>query len=70
MYASIGIEEAIIGRTLSTTYSKDRSHSHSWNDKDHAFGYQLDEWGVDMLFHNSYGVIIREMNLYDEDREK
>ena len=46
VYTSACIEEAIIGRTLSNTYSKDGSHSHSWNDEDHDFDYKLDQWGV------------------------
>ena len=41
------IEEARIGSTLSHTDSKDGSHSHSWNDEDHAFDYHLDQWGVE-----------------------
>ena len=34
------IEEARIGMTLSNTDSKNVSHSHYWNDEDHAFVYQ------------------------------
>ena len=32
----------MIGKTLSRTDSNDISHSHSWNDEDLAFGYQID----------------------------
>ena len=32
VYTSACVEEAIIGITLSDTYSKDGSHGHSWND--------------------------------------
>ena len=39
VYISDCIEESRIGRTLSHTYSKDGSHSSSWNDEDHAFDY-------------------------------
>ena len=50
VYTSAFIEEARIGRTLSHTDSKNGSHSHSWNDEDHAFDYQLYQWGVGKLF--------------------
>ena len=59
VYTSACIEEARIGRTLSNTDIKDGSHSHSCNDEDHAFYYQLDQWGVDKLFQNSDEVITR-----------
>ena len=49
----------MIGRTLSHTDSKDGSHSHSWNDEDHAFDYQLDQWDVDKLFPNEDEAITR-----------
>ena len=62
MYTSACIEEAIIGRNISHIDSKYGSHSHSWNDEDHAFDYQLDQWGVTKLFQNSVEVIIRELN--------
>ena len=52
VYKSACIEEASIGSTLSHTYSKDASHSHSWKYEDHEFDYQLDQWGVDKLFQN------------------
>ena len=45
LYTSTCIEEARIGSTISHTDSKDASHSHSWNDEDHAFDYQLYQWG-------------------------
>ena len=67
MYASACIEEARIGKTLSRTESIHGLHSHSWNDEDHAFDYQLDQWGVDKFFQNSDEVIIRELKLYIED---
>ena len=59
MYTSTCIEESIILRTVPHTDSKDGSQSHSWNDKDQAFDYQLDQWGDEKLFHNSDEVIIR-----------
>ena len=37
VYTGTCTEEAIIVRTLSNTYSKDGSHSHSWNDEDNYF---------------------------------
>ena len=46
MYKSAGIEEVEIGRNIYHTDSKDSSHSHYWNDEDHAFDYQLYQWGV------------------------
>ena len=64
MYISDCIEEARIGRNLSQIDIKDGSHSHSWNDGDHAFDYQLDQWGVEKLFQNSDEAIIRELKLY------
>ena len=70
MYTSDSIEEARIVWNLSHTDSKDGSHSYSWNDEDHAFDYQLDQWGVEMLCQNSDEVIIRELKLYDEYRGK
>ena len=59
VYTSAYIEEARIGRSLSYTNSKDGSHSHTWNDEDHGFKYQLDQWGVEKLFQNSDEAIIR-----------
>ena len=70
MYTSACIEEARFGENLSHTYSKDGSHSYSWNDEYHAFDYKLDQWGVEKLFQNSYEAITREFNLYIEDRGK
>ena len=64
VYTSACIEEERIGRTLPHTYSKDGSHSHSWNDEYHAFEYQLDQWGVEKLFQNSDEAITRELKLY------
>ena len=59
----------MIGSNISHTDSKDVSHRHSWNDQEHAFGYQLDQWGVKKFFHNSDEVIIRELKFYIEDWE-
>ena len=53
------IEKSIITRTLSHTDSKYGSHSHSWNDEDHAFRYQLYQWGAEKLFQNQDELIIR-----------
>ena len=70
MYTSACIEEVRIGRTLSHTDGKDGSHSHSQNDEEHVFKYQLDQWGVEKLFQNSEEAIIRELKFYIEDWEK
>ena len=70
MYTPACIEEARIAGTLSHTYSKNGSHSHSWNDEYHAFEYQLDQWSVDKLFQNSHEAITRELKLYIEYWEK
>ena len=67
VYISAFIEEARIRRALSHTDSKDGSHSHSWNDEDHAFDYQLDQWGFENLFQNSDEVIIRNLKVYIEN---
>ena len=67
VYTYACIEEARIGKALSKIDSKDGSHSHSWNDKDHAFECQLNQWGVKRLFQNSDEVITRELKLYIED---
>ena len=64
VYTSACIEEARILRTLSHTDMKENSHSHTWNDEDHAFDYQLDQWGVEELFQNSDETITRELKLY------
>ena len=50
MYTSACIEEARIGSNLSYTDIKDGSHSHTWNNEDHAFACQLDQWGVEKFF--------------------
>ena len=52
MYTSACIEEASIGRTLYHKDNNNGSHSHTWNDKDQAFDYQLYQWGVEKLFQN------------------
>ena len=59
MYTSACIEEASIGRTLSHTYTNDGSHSHTWNDEEQAFDYQLYQWGVEKLFPNAVEAITR-----------
>ena len=69
-YTSDFIEEAKIGRTPSRTDSIDGSHIHSWNDEYHASEYQLDQWGVEKLFQNSYEVIIKQWKLYIKYRGK
>ena len=66
-YISAWTEEEISGKTLTNMDSKDGSHSHSWNYEDHAFRYQLYQWGVEKLLQNSDEVIIREKKLYVED---
>ena len=66
MYTSVCIEEAILGRNLSHIYSKYGSHSHSWNDEDHAFDYQLDQWDTEKFFHNSDESITRWLKFYIE----
>ena len=65
MYTSDCIEEASIRSTLSHTYGKDGSHSHSCNYEDHAFDYQLDQWGVEKLFQNSDEAII---NVFSQEK--
>ena len=69
LYTSAYIEEESIVRTLSHTDSKDGSYSHSWNDEDHAFGYQLYQWDVEKLFQNSDEAITSELKLYIEEWE-
>ena len=64
VYTSACIEELSIVKTLSHTDIKDASHSHLWNDEDHAFDYQLYQWGVKKLFHNSNEAITRKLKLY------
>ena len=70
MYTSTCIEEARIGRTLSDTDTNNGSHSHTWNDDDQAFDYQLYQCGVEKLFHNKYEAITRELKMYIEEWEK
>ena len=70
VYTSACIEETSIGRTISQIDSKYGSHSHSWKDQEHAFDYQLYQWGVYKLFQNSDEALIRELKLYIEDKEK
>ena len=67
MYTSTCIEEESIGSTLPHTYSKDGSHSHTWNDEDQSFDYKLDQWGVDKLFPNEDEAITRELRMYIEE---
>ena len=66
MYTSDCIEESRILRTLSHTESTYGSQSHSRNDADHAFDYQLDQWGVEKFFKNSDKAITRELKIYIE----
>ena len=66
MYTYDCIEEATIVRNIYHTDSKYGSYSYSWNHEDHTFNYQLDQWGVDKLFHNPDEEIIRELKLYIE----
>ena len=63
------IEEESTRRNLSNTDSKDSSHSHSWNDQDHTFDYQLDKWVVKKLFQNSDEEITRKLKFYNEEWE-
>ena len=69
-YTSEYFEEARIRKTLYHTYIKDGSHSDSCNDEDHAFDYQLDQWGVEKLFLNSNEAITRYLKLYIEYWDK
>ena len=39
VYESTFVKAASIGSTLSHAYSKNGSHSHSWNDSYHSFVY-------------------------------
>ena len=70
VYTSACIEEEKIGKTLLNRNSKDVSHSHSWNEDDHTFDYQLYQRIVDKLFQNPYEVIIRDLKMYIVDWEK
>ena len=69
VYTSACIEEARIGKSLSNTDSNDNSHSHSCNDKDHTFDYQLYKRGAEKLFQTSYEVVTKELKKYIEDWE-
>ena len=55
-----------IGRSLSDIDTNNGSHSHTWNDDDQAFDYQLDQWGVEKMFHSQYEAITRELKMYIE----
>ena len=66
VYTSACIEEARIGRSLSHTDTNNGSHSHTWNDENQAFDYQLDQWGVEKLFPNEDEAITRELKIYIE----
>ena len=70
MYTSACIEEERIGRSLYDIDTNNGSHSHTWNDEDQAFGYQLDKWGVDKLLPNQGETITRELKIYIEEWEK
>ena len=70
VYTYAYIEEASIGRTLSHTDTNNGSHSHTWNDEDQAFDYQLYQWGVYKLFPNEDEAITRELKMYTEKWEK
>ena len=70
MYKYACIKKARTGRNLSHTDSKDDSHSLSWNDEGHAFDYELYQWGVERLFHNSDEAITRELKFYIKEWEK
>ena len=67
MYTSACIEELRILGTLSHTDSKYGSRSNSWNYEDHAFDYQLDQWGVEKLLQNSDEAITTELKVYIKD---
>ena len=63
MYTSACVEESRIGGCVSDTDTNNGSHSHTWNDEDQAFDYQLDQWGVEKLFTNEDGAITRELKI-------
>ena len=67
MYTSACIEEARIERSVSDTDTNNGSHSHTWNYDEQAFDYQLDQWGVEKLFHNQDEEITRELKMYIEE---
>ena len=56
-----------MGRSLSDTDTNNGSHIHNWNDDDQDFDYQLDQWGVEKLFHNQDEAITRELKMYIEE---
>ena len=53
--------------TLSCTDTNDGSHSHTWNDDDQAFEYQLYKWVIEKLFMNADEAITRELKIYIEE---
>ena len=57
-------------KTLSNNDINDGSYSHSWNVEDHAFEYELYQWGDEKLFQTSDEVIIRELKIYVKYRGK
>ena len=59
VYTSTCIEEERIGRSVYDTDTNNGSHSHTCNDYDQAFEYQLDHWGVEKLLHNQDEAITR-----------
>ena len=67
MYTYACIEAVRIGRYLSYTDTNNGSHSHTWNDDDQAFDYQLDKWGVEKLLPNQEEAITRELKMYIEE---
>ena len=67
VYTSACIIEARIVRILSHTDSNDGSHSHTWNDEEQAFDYQLYQWGVEKLFWNSDEAITIELKMHIEE---
>ena len=70
VYTSACIEEARIGRSLSDIDTNNFSHSHTWNGDDPDLDYQLDQWGVEILFHNQDEAITRELKMCIEEWEK
>ena len=66
MYTSNCIEESRIGSSVSGTDTNNVSHSHTCNDDDHDFDYQIYQWVVEKLFYNSDESITRDLKLYIE----
>ena len=64
VYTSACIEEGRIGSTLSHIDTNNGSHSHTWNDDNQAFDYQVDQWGVEKLFPNEDEAITRGLKMY------